>query len=38
MVPTKANEHLADAIAAVHAGVQTQQFKQAAAIYRSMQG
>lgn len=38
LVPIAANEHLADAIAAVHAGVRTQQFKQAAAIYRSMQG
>lgn len=35
-VRTKANEHLADAVAALHAGIETQQFAQAAAMYRSM--
>lgn len=36
LVPTKANEHLADALAAIYAGVRTQQFKQAVAMFRSM--
>lgn len=37
MVPTKANEHLADAVAAIHAGIQTEQFRQALAMFRSME-
>jgi Holliday junction resolvasome RuvABC endonuclease subunit len=32
MVPTKANEHLADACAVVHAGIKTPAFRQVAAI------
>lgn len=36
MIPTAANEHLADAIAAIEAGLKTQQFQQAIAMYRSM--
>lgn len=36
LVPTAANEHLADAVAAVYAGMKTVQFQQAAAMYRSM--
>lgn len=36
LYPTKANEHLADALAAIYAGVRTEQFKQAMAMYRSM--
>jgi hypothetical protein len=35
-VPLAVNEHLADAIAALHAGIESQQFQQAAAMYRSM--
>jgi Holliday junction resolvasome RuvABC endonuclease subunit len=34
--PTAANEHLADAVATVHAGIKTEQFKQALTLYRSM--
>jgi len=36
MVPTKANEHLADAVAVINAGIQTEQFKAAIAMYRAM--
>lgn len=36
MVPTAANEHLADAVASIHAGLQSQQLKQALAIYKGM--
>lgn len=36
MVPTAANEHLADAIAAIHAGLNTAQFKQATSMFRAM--
>lgn len=35
-IPVASNEHLADAVAAVYAGLQTQQFQQALAMYRSM--
>lgn len=34
--PVDANEHLADSVAAIEAGIRTQQFKQAAAMFRSM--
>lgn len=34
--PTAANEHLADAVAALHAGIETQQFAQAAAMLRGL--
>jgi Holliday junction resolvasome RuvABC endonuclease subunit len=37
LYPTAANEHLADATAVVLAGVRTQQFKQAVALYKSFQ-
>jgi Holliday junction resolvasome RuvABC endonuclease subunit len=36
MVPTNANEHLADAVAALEAGIRTDQFKQIVAMYKSM--
>lgn len=36
MVPTAANEHLADAVAAVHAGIHTDQFRQATALMRGL--
>jgi Holliday junction resolvasome RuvABC endonuclease subunit len=36
LVPTAANEHLADAVAAVEAGLKTQQFQQALAMFRGM--
>ena len=36
IVPTKANEHLADALAVIHTGVQTDQFAEATAMMRSM--
>lgn len=36
MVPTKSNEHLADAIAVIYAGLQTAQFKQAIGMMRAM--
>ena len=36
MVPTNANEHLADAIAAIYAGIATEQFKAATSMMRSM--
>lgn len=35
MVPTNDNEHLADAVAIVHAGIRTPAFKQMIAIYRA---
>ena len=35
-VPTKANEHLADAVAAINAGLDSQQLRQALAIYKGM--
>lgn len=34
-VPTAANEHLADAVAAINAGLDTQQLRQALAIFKS---
>lgn len=36
MVLTAANEHLADAVAVVHAGVRTRQFEEAMSMYRAM--
>jgi hypothetical protein len=36
MEPIAANEHLADAIWTIEAGLKTQQFKQAVAMYRAM--
>lgn len=36
MVPMNANEHLADAVAAAEAGIRTEQFGHALAMYRSM--
>lgn len=36
MVPVAANEHLADALAAIEAGIKTEQFKQAISIYRGL--
>lgn len=36
MKPTAANEHLADAVAAIEAGIKTQQFKQAISILRGL--
>jgi len=36
LVPTNDNEHLADAIAAIYAGIQTEQFKQAVSMMRAM--
>lgn len=36
MEPIAANEHLADACAVIEAGLKTQQFKQAVAMYRAM--
>ena len=36
MVPTKANEHLADACAAINCGLQSDQFKQLTAMFRGM--
>lgn len=36
MVPTNANEHLADAVAAIHAGLLTDQFATSASMMRSM--
>ena len=36
MVPTAANEHLADAVLSVYAGVETAQFEQAVSMYRAM--
>lgn len=35
LYPTKDNEHLADALAAIYAGMQTEQFKQAISIHKS---
>jgi hypothetical protein len=35
-VPTAANEHLADAVASINAGLDSQQLQQALAIYRGM--
>lgn len=35
-VPTKANEHLADAVASINAGLDSQQLLQALAIYKGM--
>jgi len=35
-VPTAINEHLADAVAAIHAGLDSQQLQQALAIYRGI--
>lgn len=35
-VPVASNEHLADAIAAIHAGIETAQFEQAVSMYRAM--
>lgn len=35
MVPTAANEHLADAVAAIYAGLHTDQFKQVQGLYQS---
>lgn len=35
-VPTAANEHLADAVASINAGLDSQQLKQALAIYRGV--
>lgn len=35
-VPTKANEHLADAVASINAGLRSDQFAQAIAMYRSL--
>lgn len=35
-VPTKVNEHLADAVAALNAGLDSQQLRQALAIYKGM--
>lgn len=34
MVPTNANEHLADAVASINAGLDSEQFKQAIAMFR----
>lgn len=36
MVPVDKNEHLADAIAAIEAGIRTDQFKQATALLKAM--
>ncbi len=36
LVYTNANEHLADAVAAIHAGIETDQFRQATAMMRSL--
>jgi hypothetical protein len=36
LYPTKANEHLADAVAAVYAAMKTEQFKQILSVYRSV--
>ena len=36
MVPTKANEHLADAVATIYAGLKTTQFQQATAMMKAM--
>lgn len=36
MEPVAANEHLADAVWSIEAGLKTQQFKQAVAMYRAM--
>lgn len=35
-VPTKANEHLADAVASINAGLDSQQLQQALAIYKGI--
>ena len=35
-VPTAANEHLADAVASINAGLQSEQFRSAAAMFRGM--
>lgn len=35
-IPTAANEHLADAVASINAGLDSQQLQQALAIYRGM--
>jgi hypothetical protein len=35
MVPVAANEHLADAVGAIEAGIKTDQLKQAIALMRS---
>lgn len=36
MIPTSANEHLADAVAALYAGIRTDQFKQLLALMNSV--
>lgn len=36
MVPMNANEHLADAVASINAGLDSQQFKQAIAMFRGL--
>lgn len=36
LVPIASNEHLADATAAIYAGIKTQQFQQAVSMYRAM--
>lgn len=36
MVPTNANEHLADAVGAIYAGIKTEQFNSAIGMYRAM--
>jgi Holliday junction resolvasome RuvABC endonuclease subunit len=36
MVPKNENEHLADAIAAIHAGIKTDQFKQMVSMFRGL--
>jgi hypothetical protein len=35
LVPTAANEHLADAVATAYAGIHTEQFKQVLGMYQS---
>ncbi|WP_323016371.1 hypothetical protein [Castellaniella sp.] len=36
MVPTKANEHLSDAVAAINAGIKSTQFQEAIAMFKAM--
>lgn len=36
MIPTNANEHLADAVGALYAGIKTEQFNSALGMYRAM--
>jgi Holliday junction resolvasome RuvABC endonuclease subunit len=38
LVPVNANEHLADAVATIHAGVITQQFQQSISVFRILRG